>query len=280
MTKPSGFIDAHVHVWTDEFETYPLFPPFTPADMEPHTATPEAFLEHARRSDVDRAVLIQMSYYGYDNSYMLDVIRRFDGVFRGGAVVNWRSDHPEQEMCELAKQGIRGFRIYAETAPEAACLELAGVRKMFRCAEQERLAMCLLCVPETLPAITDCCSRFPEAPVVIDHLAQVGMDGMIHAEDVRRLCALSRFAHVKVKVSAFYALGAKRPPHRELLPLIRRVYDAFGPQRLMWGSDCPFQLAQETYEDSISLIRDQADFLSEDDKQWLFRRTAESMFFA
>ncbi len=80
-------------------------------------------------------------------------------------------------------------------------------------------------------------------------------------------------------VSAFCALGTRVPPHRELVPLIRRVYDAFGPRRLMWGLDWPFQQAGETYEDSIFLVRDRLDSLSRHDKEWLLlRMTAESTF--
>jgi predicted TIM-barrel fold metal-dependent hydrolase len=82
-----------------------------------------------------------------------------------------------------------------------------------------------------------------------------------------------------VKVSAFYALGEKKPPHLDLAPLIKRVHEAFGPKRLMWGSDCPFQVQSETYSDSISLLRDHLDFLSTEDKEWMLHRTAEETFF-
>jgi len=102
LNRPQGLIDTHVHVWTDDFKDYPLSSSFTPGDMNPKVANPDDFLNKARLSGVDRAVLIQMSYYGCDNSYMLDVIRRFDGVFRGVAVVDWRGNHPDSEMCELA----------------------------------------------------------------------------------------------------------------------------------------------------------------------------------
>ena len=47
-----------------------------------------------------------------------------------------------------------------------------------------------------------------------------------------------------VKVSAFYALGAKQPPYDDLVALIRPVYDAFGAQRLIWASDCPLAAIQ------------------------------------
>ncbi len=274
-----GFIDAHVHVWTDDLDRYPLSSPFVPTDMTPRFARPDAVLDQARSSAVDRVVLVQMSYYGCDNSYMLEVIRRFRGVFTGIAVVDWNQTDPDREMCALARHGARGFRIDAEGERAAACLESEGLDKMFRCGQRERLAICFLMLPDALDAVAKLCARFPEAPVVIDHLAQIGIGGPILDDHVHTLCDLSKYPQVKIKVSAFYALGAKRPPHLDLVPLIRRVYDAFGPQRLMWGSDWPFQVIEETYDDSIALIRDHLDFLSHDDKTWLLRKTAESTFF-
>ena len=64
-----------------------------------------------------------------------------------------------------------------------------------------------------------------------------------------------------------------------LKPLVRRVYEAFGSDRLMWASDCPFQVVDHTYEDSIALIRDRLDFLSDTDKEQILRKTAEDFFF-
>ena len=49
----------------------------------------------------------------------------------------------------------------------------------------------------------------------------------------------------------------------------------------MWASDCPYQLeGDNTYSVSISLVRNRLDFLSNDDKNWLLRRTAEKVFFS
>ena len=274
-----GFIDTHVHIWTDDFNRYPLSHPFTSAEMHLRTAHPEDLLASARQSSVNRSVLVQMSYYGCDNSYMLDVMRHFNGVFAGIAVVDWRRNDPDKEMCRLARHGIRGFRIDTEGRAGTACLASDGLDRMFVCGAQDRLAMCFLMLPDALPMVAERCERFPETPVVIDHLAQVGIDGQILEQDVQALCALSKYPLVKIKISAFYALGAKRPPHQDLVPLIRRVYDAFGPQKLMWGSDWPFQVSEESYDDSIALIRDGLDFLSPDDKEWLLRKTAEATFF-
>lgn len=83
-----GYVDAHVHVWTDDFERYPLADGYTPEEMIPPTFTPEDILRHAEPSGVDRVVLVQMSYYGTDNSYMLDTMKRYPGIFGGIAVID------------------------------------------------------------------------------------------------------------------------------------------------------------------------------------------------
>jgi predicted TIM-barrel fold metal-dependent hydrolase len=85
---------------------------------------------------------------------------------------------------------------------------------------------------------------------------------------------------VFVKVSAFYALGRKQPPYTDLEPVIRRVFEDYGPRRLMWASDCPFQVQKgHTYAASMNLIRERIRWLSADDRDWLLAKTAESVFF-
>jgi predicted TIM-barrel fold metal-dependent hydrolase len=247
--------------------------------MAPRVFSDDDILRHAKPNGVNRVVLIQMSYYGFDNSYMVDAIRRLPKVFRGVAVVDWHSRDLEAKMLELAQQGVRGFRICPQNVPPETCLDGEGLDRMFRCGAKANLAMCLLIDPDALPAVRRRCENFPDTPVVIDHLARIGMAGAITEHDTRALCALSRYPRVKVKVSAFYTLGKKKPPHLDLAPLIKRVYEAFGPKRLMWASDCPFQVQHETYADSISLVRDRLGFLTPADKEWMLRRTAEETFF-
>ena len=62
--------------------------------------------------------------------------------------------------------------------------------------------------------------------------------------------------------------------------MIKRLYETYGPQRLMWASDCPYQIqGVNNYKASISLIRDRLDFVSAEDRQWLLAKTAEKVFF-
>jgi predicted TIM-barrel fold metal-dependent hydrolase len=275
-----GFIDAHVHVWTPDTERYPLARGFAKKDMQPPSFTPEELLKHAKPVGVSRIVLIQMSFYGYDNSYMLDTMRRFPGVFSGVAVID-EDNRPAETMRELKKQGVRGFRIRPGERSRATWLDGEGMAAMWKCGADEGLSMCHLIDPDSLPAVDRMCKKFPKTPVVIDHFARIGVDGVIRGEDLKRLCDLAKHKHVAVKISAFYALGMKRAPYFDLSPMIRRLHEAYGPQRLMWATDCPYQVqGAHTYADSIALVRDRLDFLSGADREWLLRRTAERVFFS
>ena len=270
-------IDAHVHVWTDDRKRYPRLP--GERDYAPARFTPEDLFVHTRPAGVTRVVLIQMSFYRYDNSYMLDCIRKWPNVFSGVGIVDDSGADPGKAMENLARQGVRGFRIVPARSPQT-WLDTPGMRTMWAMGAKKRLAMCPLVGPDALASIDRMCTKHPHTPVVIDHMARIGADGEIRESDVNLLCSLARHANVKVKLSAFYALGRKRAPYSDLASLIRRLFDAFGPQRLMWASDSPFQVQDgHRYDSSIALIREGLPFLSESDREWLLARTAASVFF-
>ncbi|MBS0211284.1 MAG: amidohydrolase family protein [Planctomycetes bacterium] len=279
--KFPGAIDAHVHVWTPDTERYPLAEGFKKENMKPASFTPEELLALARPAGVERIVLIQMSFYRFDNSYMLDTMRRFPGVFSGVGIVDSTVPHPDVAMGKLAEQGVRGFRITPRQQSGDDGLESAGLQVMWGYAAKQGLAICPLVGPHNLPSIDRMCDKFPETTVVIDHCARIGTSGTIEAKDVDFLCGMARHKKLHVKVSAFYALSPKGPPYDDLAPMIRRLCEAFTPSRLMWASDCPFQVKPgHTYGESIALIRDRLDFLSASERDAILCNTAERVFFA
>ncbi len=281
-SQPAGHIDAHVHVWTPDTDRYPLADGFKKSDMKPAIFTPQQLFAHCKPEGVSRIVLIQMSYYKTDNRYMLDTMAAHPGVFSGVAIINADEPGVAGRMRDLKKQGVRGFRVTPGSRKDIdAWLGSAGMAEMWTTAADEGLNICLLINPDTLAAIDKMCVRYSKTPVVIDHFARVGMAGPVTRADLDRLLHLSKHPHVTLKTSAFYALGKKAPPYLDLGPMIRECRDHFGARRLMWASDCPFQVDPgHTYNDSIALIRDRLDFLSEDDKEWMLRRTAERVFFS
>jgi predicted TIM-barrel fold metal-dependent hydrolase len=277
---PLGYIDAHVHVWTSDTKQYPLASGYRPEQMQPPNFPAEELLSHARPCGVGRIVLIQMSYYGYDNSYMLDTMRRFPGVFSGVAVID-ETAQPRDAMRRLARQGVRGFRISPRGTSPDRWLGTPSMAAMWRCGSEENLAMCCLIDPDAVSIVDRMCKKFPKTPVVIDHIARIRTDSKMREEQAKQLCDLARHKLTTVKISAFYALAKKESHYLDLAPMIRRLLDAYGPERLMWATDCPFQVQDgHTYIDSVALIRDRLDFLSDSDRQWLLRKTAERIFFS
>jgi predicted TIM-barrel fold metal-dependent hydrolase len=274
-----GWIDAHVHVWHPDTSKYPLAPDFKVADMQPASFTAEELFAQCRPSGVDQVVLIQMSFYGFDHRYMIGVMQSHPGVFSGVSLIDWHAADIEAEVRRHAELGMRGFRLHSR-GDAKDWVDDPDMDRLWRLATTHGIAICPLINPDDITYVDALCRRHPDNVVVVDHFARIGLSGTIERSRLDELCRLSRFPNVHVKTSAFYALGKKQPPYTDLIPMIRRVVDAFGPQRLMWASDCPFQVQGEnTYEASIALIRDKIDFLSLSDKQWMLRDTAKRVFF-
>ena len=279
--QSGNWIDAHVHVWTPDTKTYPLDAKFKVADMRPPSFTPAQLLEHCRPAGVNRIVLIQMSFYNLDNRYMLRVMKDHPGVFSGVGIVDHKAADVADKMKSLASQGVRGFRLHARGDEARGWVDDPGMNNVWTTAREENLAVCPLINPADLPYVDQLCKKHPDTKVVVDHFARVGISGTVEPADLNALCGLAKYKHAHVKTSAFYALGKKQPPYTDLAPMIRRVVDEFGPDRLMWASDCPYQVqGDHTYEASIGLIRDQIEFLSAADKAAILRNTAERVFFA
>jgi predicted TIM-barrel fold metal-dependent hydrolase len=276
------WIDAHSHLWPAETDKFPLAPGQAKKDLDPPSFTDEELMKLARPEGVGRVVLIQHSvYHLWDNSYLIDAVRRHPKTFRVQGMVDDRKPDPGAAMKKLLPLGVTGFRItpfVRKKEEQPKWLETPGMAEMWRTGAKTRQAMCLLINPSDLPAADAMCEKHPDTPVVIDHFARVGADGEIRDADVKALCKLARHKHAHVKISAFYALGKKKPPHDELVPVVRKLLEAFGPRRLMWASDAPYQVqGANSYKASIALVRDRMD-LPKRDREWLLARTAEAVF--
>ncbi len=277
------WIDAHSHIWPPETDKFPLAGGQTKKDLNPSSFTDDELMTIARPEGVGRVVLIQHSgYHLFDNAYLIDAVRRHPKQFRIVGMVDDRQPGAGEEMKKLLSQGVTGFRItplIRKDQPDQ-WLDTRGMREMWKTGAETKQAMCCLINPQQLPGIDLMCERYPETPVVIDHFARIGVDGQMRDDDLKLLTRLARHKQTSVKISAYYALGQKKPPHLELIPMIKRLYETFGPQRLMWASDSPYQIqGVNTYKASISLVRDHLDFVSAEDRQWLLHKTAERVFF-
>ena len=198
-----GWIDAHVHVWTPDTLAYPLAEGFAKSEMQPPSFTPDELLAQCRPAGVDRVVLIQMSFYEFDNRYLLDSIARHPAVFRGVAIIDHKAPEVGKTMRQLQTRGVTGFRLYATAQAVGGWLDSGEMAPMWTSAAETGQAICLLANPDALPAIERLCGQFPRTRVVIDHFARIGMDGTIRAADLDHLCRFWR---------RFRRCSSRRPP--------------------------------------------------------------------
>ena len=280
-----GWIDAHTHVWSDDTQRFPVGRWVNPAEMNPRSFTAEDWLRVAGPAGVSRAVLVQHSpYFGNDPSYLTDCCRRYPGVF---SVIGRVDDHEPDlrgRIRNLRGQGVRGLRIsptiHGDRTPvddPPNWLKSDGMRTLWREAAGQSMAICPILEPKYLPTLGPMCAEFRSAKCVIDHLGQVEIQNDRQIED---LLELSKYPNVFVKVSAFYKFGSRRPPYSELGPLIQKLVGAYGASRLLWGSDCPYQLqGGNSMKDSVDLIARRLDFLTGTDRRAMLHDVAHRLFF-
>ncbi len=277
--KTHPWVDAHSHIWSTDLKKYPLRNNQTVEALQPRSFTDDELMAIAQPEGVGRVVLIQHHpHHGFDNSYLIDTWKKHPDRFRIVGQIDDTQPQVDRQMKEMLKTGVTGFRI-GPRSDRANWLDGEGMKLMWTTAAETRQCMCCLIGPDNLPEVKNWCQKFPDTPVVIDHFARIGDDGEIREDDVGTLGSFASHPLVRVKISAYYAFGRKQPPHHELVPMIKRLFETFGPDRLMWASDCPYQLtAPSSYASSIALIRDHIDFVTADDRRKLLRTTAESTF--
>ena len=282
-TRTTAIIDAHVHVWTPDTHRYPLAASFfSGRTWSPPSFTPEELFAHCRPQGVSRIVLIQMSFYEFDNRYMLDAIAQHPGVFRGVAIVDETKPDVRETMKTLAKPGRARLPALCGQGEGGGVAALRGDEgDVDLCARTPGFRCACWPIPRRCPPCSACARPIPRRRVVIDHFARIGMKGPVRPDDLDHLCRLADFEHTHVKTSAFYALGAKKAPYTDLAPhdpplarCLWRLAAHVGQRLSVPGTE------GHTYANSIALIRDRLDFLTAEDKHWMLRKTAEKVFFS
>ena len=210
-----AWIDAHIHLWTSDTDSYPLAGGQTAADLDPPDFTPEMYLRHARPSGIERVVIVQTGYHQFDNSYATDAIKRFPDVFSVIGIVDETKENVQEDMEALRAQGVRGFRIGVDyDGPQWD--------RLFEAAARTGQAMCPITHPVGAPAIKEMAAKHPDTTVVVDHMTRVGEMEPINDAHITQLTDIATLPNTNVKISRLHALG-DGPPHDDLIPMIKQV---------------------------------------------------------
>jgi L-fuconolactonase len=115
----------------------------------------------------------------------------------------------------------------------------------------------------------------PTLDVVIDHMAVCPLG---NPEQLRLLLELARFPRVYVKISELWAIAAQPYPYLDTQDRVRRLVDAFGPNRLMWATNWPVSLQKLPYARAVELYRNHMPYLSLADHQQILSKTALTLW--
>lgn len=247
----------------------------------------EILLDEMNRNGVDKAVLTQ--FFGvYDNSYMIECMRRFPGRFSVIALVDVSRPDAPQQLEELAKQGVESLRLNVNMrSPGSDPLAI------WRKAAELGMSVSNMGTVEDFASdeFEGIVRELSGLKIVIEHLAGVGAyfgpgraDKTVPYETYKKALALAKYPNTYVKVPGLGEFCARPTPFQqphpfeEVPPLIEMALDAFGADRLMWGSDFPPSAAREGYRNALELPRDRVRARSAEEQEWVFGKTAAALW--
>jgi predicted TIM-barrel fold metal-dependent hydrolase len=265
-------IESHCHIMAADQRKYPR-------DLGPHPAawvrdlSGEDFLALMDGAGVDRAVLVQaFGAYRYDNNYVADVAARYPDRFAAVCIVDAVAPDAADKLTYWVKErGVRGLRIVTWTEPETM-LDDPRIEPVWRRAAELRIPVCVLTNFHQVPRLGGVLERHSELPIALDHLGMPRLDdGPLYQKEA--LFDLARFPNFYGKFSSWTIAAAAKNGEGGCADFFHRLLDAFGPQRLMWGSNFPAS-NDRTYRGFVEFAKEQLAFLSAEEQRWVFGDTA------
>ncbi len=254
-------IDTHCHAGGNWFE------PIEVLEFQMH------------RNGVDAAVLIQHAGT-YDNTYLFNEAASRGNRFKVAVLIDPESDDPLGDLTREAERGAAGVRIYPgqefRTPHPHDIWKKAG-----------ELGLVVTCLGNAegfasaeFKSMLDACS---DTHVVIEHLAGVGITEPPYTTYESALECAQR-PNTTIKVPGLGEI-TRRPPRllpefrfENVPPLFEMAKDAFGVQRMMWGSDFPPSAGREGYRNTLEGVRNHPAFADGYDIDWVLGKTAAKVW--
>jgi L-fuconolactonase len=271
-------LDAHQHFWSYDAAQYPWIPPGSPL----HRSWLPADLAALQRPlGFDGSIAVQARQVIKESDWLLGLADQHETV---KGVVGWvdlRSDRVEADLERLAQHPkFVGVRHVVQEEPDDAFMLGPDFQRGISKLAAYGLTYDILIYPKQLEAAIRLADNFPAQPFVLDHIAKPPIkDGTIEpwATQLRRLAQLPN-VHCKVSGMLTEADHQAWTPE-QFRPYLDVVFEAFGPSRLMYGSDWPVCLFAGSYEQAYRLVDDYTRGLTAAERAGLFGGNAAAFYF-
>ena len=277
--------DAQVHLWEAHRPDRPW-----PADQigkpsfvciagaRPHRAEPldaEEAIALMDEAGVDRAVIVPPSPAGDSNATGLEGAARFPG--RLAVMGRFNPGLPDARdtlRTWLDQPHMLGIRMTFHKPAWSQWLRDGSIEWFWQDCERLGIPLMLL-APGLIDIFRDVALRYPGLTLILDHMARRSelRDDACFA-DLDELLSLAGQPNVAVKLSAIPCYSTEPFPFANLAPYLHRIFDAFGPRRLMWGSD--LTRLPCTYGECVRHA-EELPFLTAEDRDWIMGRTAAEL---
>ena len=269
-------VNGAEHAWVTHDPRFRLDPEVAscPNNLPDRDYSAEHLLSQMVVYGIDRVVISHVCYYGRNNAYTRYCVETYPDRFAGiGLLVGhrlYRPDDPENPARlerAIREEHLVGMRLSPIYDPDVVWLNDPVCDPLWKVAEEEGAVFNIFLAPHQVSQVADMAGRFPGVDVVIDHFAMIDITAP-DSEGFGPLLELSRLPNVYIRTS-LHNPSREPIPYRDMWPYLRRVYDRFGPQRMIYAN---------FYE--LLIMKDLIPFFSGEDKEWILGRTAEKVYFS
>jgi predicted TIM-barrel fold metal-dependent hydrolase len=278
-----NIIDIHPHIISDDEKRYPPAPLFGKRSdwSQERPNTVETLIKAMDEAGVAKAAVVHSSTtYGFDNSYVVDGCNQYaDRLVAVGSVDMLADDVPAVIKTWTGK-GLAGLRIFTGGSTKDFDPSELDNPKSFKAWEtlaELKLPMCIQTGPVGLPQVRMLAEKFPSVNIILDHLGRPDvLDGPPYA-NAASLFALADLPNIYLKLTPriFGDVTKERASAETFFP---RVVEAFGAQRLAWGSNFP--TSPGTLSEILATAEKRLACLGEEDRAWIFGKTAQKLYTA
>jgi len=270
-------LDAHQHFWSYDAAQYPWIPPGSPL----HRGwLPDDLAALQRPLGFDGSIAVQARQVIEESDWLLSLADRHETV---KGVVGWvdlRSDRVEADLERLAKHPkFVGVRHVVQEEPDDNFMLGREFQRGISKLAAFGLTYDILIYPKQLAAALRLAENFPAQPFVLDHIAKPPIKTGASEPWAAQLRRLAQLPNVHCKVSGLLTEADHQAWQPEQFrPYLDTVFAAFGPARLMYGSDWPVCLFAGSYEQAYRLVDDYAQGLTDEQRVGLFGGNAAAFY--
>ena len=264
-------IDSQVHIWTPETPEKPYAKKDASAPHRPVPLGHEELLREMDGAGVERCILVPPTWEDDRNDTSLEAARLHPNRFRVMGRIKLTALQSRALVATWKNQAhMLGIRLVFNPGRTASWLVDGTADWLWDAAERYDVPV-MAFAPNTVPKLGEIAERHPGLRMIVDHM---GLSSTLRGKSlepaVANVIKLARLKNVAVKVSALPCYVDEPYPFPTLHPVVRRVVDAFGPQRCFWGTDlshlpCP-------YKQVVTLFTEEMKSLSSTELEWIMGR--------